>query len=123
MVMHLGGMAEEPRTLILHAHEIEKREAIVAGFDQQIDVAFCRSMVSCDGAVEEKTCNTETSKTRAVVSQKLNGLIAAHRSNKAGKASAVTAAASTGGALGVHRDGRSRRPSASGGSHEVHRVG
>ncbi len=98
--MYLGAMAEEPRTLILHAHKIEKREAIVAGFDQQIDVAFCRSMVACDGAVEEKTCNTETSKTCAVVSQKLNGLIAEHRSNIAGKACAITAAVSTGGGFG-----------------------
>lgn len=67
IIMHLGGITEEPRTRILHAHEIEQREAIVAGFDQQIDVAFCRCMVSCDGAVEEKTCNTEASKARAVV--------------------------------------------------------
>jgi hypothetical protein len=66
--MYLGAMAEEPRTLVLHAHKIEKREAIVAWFDQQIDVAFCRSMVSCDGPVQEKTCNTEASKTRTVVS-------------------------------------------------------
>ena len=65
--MHLGGITEEPRTCILHAHAIEQREAIVAGFDQQIDVAFCGSMVSSDGAVEEKTCNTEASKARAVV--------------------------------------------------------
>jgi hypothetical protein len=67
IVMHLGGITREPRTRILHAHEIEQREAIVAGFDQQIDVAWCRCMVSRERAVEEKTCNTEASKARAVV--------------------------------------------------------
>ena len=40
--------------------------AIVEARDN-IHVALCRCMVSRDGAVEEKTCNTEASKARAVV--------------------------------------------------------